>query len=219
MDTKPFEIILFGAPASGKGTQAKLLSETFRIPHISTGDLLRAVKADNSHPLSAEIGELLANGKLVSDELVSKMVADKIKRDDCAAGYILDGYPRTMEQVKALEEMSDIDYVFLIDVADEIVVERIAGRRMCKNGHSWHLKYCPPKTDGVCDACGEGLYIRDDDNEEKIRVRLKAYHDNTDPILDFYRSLGKLITIDGTQHIEEVFRSLVRELVDDLRKK
>ena len=218
-NNKPFEIILFGPPASGKGTQAKLLSQTFDIPHISTGDLLRAIKSDLSHPMSREIAELIDNGKLVSDELISKMVAGRIKQEDCAKGYILDGYPRTSEQAQFLEANSDVDYVFLIDVSDDIVIDRVSGRRMCKKGHSWHIKYSPTKVDGVCDDCGEELYQRDDDNEEKIKDRLKVYHDNTDKILSFYENKGQLIKVNGDQLIEGVFQNCIKYLVDDLRKK
>ncbi|MFA6422256.1 MAG: adenylate kinase [Candidatus Buchananbacteria bacterium] len=215
---KPFEIIMFGPPASGKGTQAKLLSETFKIPHISTGDLLRAIKLDKSNPLSQELSDLMDNGKLVSDELITKMVDGRIKEEDCKSGYILDGFPRTQDQVRALEQMSDIDYVFLVDVSDEAVIERIAGRRICKNAHTWHVKYNPTATEGICDTCGEALFIRDDDNEEKIKARLKVYHDNTDPIVELYESQGKLIQVNGEQHIEGVFQQIVQKMVDDLRK-
>lgn len=216
---KPFEILLFGPPASGKGTQAKLLAETFKIPHISTGDLLRAVKSDPTNPLSKEVAELIDNGKLVSDELISKMAAERLKQDDCQVGYILDGYPRTEEQVKFLADISGIDYVFLIDVKDEVLIERISGRRMCKNGHTFHIKYSPTKTEGVCDACGEPLFIRTDDTKEMIKERLATYHKSNDPILNYYRDQGKLIIVDGDKHIEEVFRDVIKYLVDDLRSK
>lgn len=218
-NNKPFEIILFGPPASGKGTQAKLLSQTFEIPHISTGDLLRAIKSDKSHPMSQEIADLIDNGKLVSDELISKMMLSRIKQEDCNNGYILDGYPRTQEQVEFLEANSDIDYVFLIDVEDDIVIDRVSGRRMCKNGHSWHVKYSPTKVEGVCDICGEELYQRDDDNEEKVKERLKIYHDNTDSILSFYKNKNHLIKVNGDQLIEKVFQNCIKYLVDDLRDK
>jgi adenylate kinase len=124
-NNKPFEIILFGPPASGKGTQAKLLHDTFNVPHISTGDILRAVKLDKDNPLSSEVAELIDNGKLVPDEMVSKMVSQRISQDDCKEGFILDGYPRTMEQVKFLDSVSGIDYVFLVDAEDSLVIDRI----------------------------------------------------------------------------------------------
>ena len=215
---KPFEIIMFGPPASGKGTQAELLSGTFKIPHISTGDLLRAVKADKSNPLCAEITELIDNGKLVSDELATEMVKERLKDEDCQSGYILDGYPRTKEQVDSLERSANIDYVFLIDVDDEGVIERIAGRRTCKNGHAWHVKYNPTEKEGICDTCGEPLFVREDDNEAIIKERLKTYHSYIDPIIGFYEANGKLIKINGKQHIEGVFQQIIQEMVADLRK-
>lgn len=216
---KPFEIILFGPPASGKGTQAKLLADTLSIPHISTGALLRAVKSDNSNPLSKEVSDLMDNGKLVSDEMVSKIVETRLKNDDCQFGYILDGYPRTEDQVKYLDTISGIGYVFLVDVKDEVVIDRISGRRMCKNGHTWHIKYSPTEKEGICDSCGEALYIRDDDNKEKVKERLRIYHQNHDPVLNYYQNQNKLIRIDGNQHIEGVFQDMVKYLVDDLRSK
>ena len=216
---KPFEIILFGPPASGKGTQAKLLADTFDIPHISTGHLLREVKADSTNNLAKEIADLIDNGQLVSDDLVNQMVAERIKKDDCRFGFILDGYPRTEEQVEFLEKISNIDYVFLIEIKDEVIIERISGRRTCKNGHSWHIKYSPTKNDGICDICGEELYIRDDDTEDKVKERLKIYHQNNDPILNHYINKEKMITVNGDQHIENVFHDLIKYLVDDLRKK
>lgn len=218
-NNKPFEIILFGPPASGKGTQATLLADTFSIPHISTGDLLRAVKSDASHPLSKQVSELIDNGQLVSDEMISQMVEVRIKKDDCKFGYILDGYPRTEEQVRFLDSISDIDYVFLVEVKDEVVIDRISGRRMCKNGHTWHIKYSPTEKEGICDTCQEALYTRDDDTPDKIKERLKIYHQNNDPILNYYRQKNKLISVNGNQHIEGVFQDLIKYLVDDLRSK
>ena len=218
-DNKPFEIILFGPPASGKGTQAKLLAETFDIPHISTGHLLREVKADANNHLAKEIANLIDNGQLVADDLVNQMVVDRIKKNDCQAGFILDGHPRTEEQVEFLEKISNIDYVFLIEIKDEMIIERISGRRTCKNGHSWHIKYSPTKKDGLCDICGEELYVRDDDNEEKVKERLRIYHQNHDPILNYYNQKEKLIIVNGDQHIEGVFQDLIKYLVDDLRRK
>jgi len=214
---KPFEIIMFGPPVSGKGTQAKLLSDTFAVPHISTGDLLRAIKSDPNNPFSKEIAETIDAGKLVSDEFISKIVANKLEQDECNLGYVLDGYPRTRDQVDFLEGIADVDYVFLVEVPDEVVIERISGRRMCKNGHTWHIKYSPTKEADICDACGEALYIRDDDTEARVRDRLTIYHLNNDPILDFYSKQGKLIRVNGDQHIEKVFQQIIKQMVNDLR--
>ena len=216
---KLFEIIVLGPPVSGKGTQASLISTTFEIPHISTGQILHTIKSDTNHPLSKEVAGYIDSGLLAPDELVNNLVLERIKQDDCQYGYVLDGYPRTLEQSKAIDSAADLDYVFLINVSDEIVIERISGRRVCKNGHTWHLKYSPTKTDGVCDTCGEPLFQRDDDKEEVVRVRLVTYHKNTQPIIDFYEKEGVLIKINGEQHIERVFQEAVRYLVYDLRNK
>lgn len=216
---KAFEIILLGPPASGKGTQAKLLADTFSIPHISAGYLLREMKSDSSNHLAKEIASLIDNGQLVSDDLVNQIIKNRIKKDDCHLGYVLDGYPRTEEQVNFLDSISNINYVFLIDVKDEVVIDRISGRRACKNGHTWHIKYSPTKKEGICDTCGEKLYVRDDDNEAKVKERLKIYHQHHDPILNYYEKQNKLIRINGDQHIEGVFQNLIKYLVDDLRSK
>lgn len=216
---KPFEIIVLGPPVSGKGTQAKLLADTFGIPHISTGQILHAIKTDTSNPLSSEVVEYMDQGQLVPDDLVNKLVLDRIKQDDCRFGFLLDGYPRTLAQADIIAKSSDLDYVFLIDVSDEAVVERISGRRVCRNGHAWHLKYAPSKVDDVCDTCGEALFQRDDDKESVVSGRLDIYHSNMKPILDFFESKGMLIKVDGEQHIEGVFQEMVRHLVYDLRKK
>ncbi|MBI5765746.1 nucleoside monophosphate kinase, partial [Candidatus Falkowbacteria bacterium] len=132
---------------------------------------------------------------------------------------VLDGYPRTLEQSKAIDSAADLDYVFLINVRDEVIIERISGRRVCKNGHTWHLKYSPTKAEGICDTCSEPLFQRDDDKEEVVRVRLVTYHKNTQPIIDFYEKEAVLIKINGEQHIEQVFQEAVRYLVYDLRNK
>ena len=214
---KAFEIILLGPPASGKGTQAKLLADTFSIPHISAGYLLREMKSDSSNHLAKEIASLIDNGQLVPDDLVNQIIKNRIKKDDCQLGYVLDGYPRTKEQVNFLDNISSINYVFLIDVKDEVVIDRILGRRACKNGHTWHIKYSPTRKEDICDTCGEKLYIRDDDSEIKVKERLQIYHQYNDPILNYYEKQNKLIRINGDQHIEGVFQNLIKYLVDDLR--
>lgn len=211
MDTKDksFKIIILGPPVSGKGTQAKLLSDKVGVPHISAGYILRAVKNDASNPLAKEVGELIDNGKLVPSEMINKMILDRIKEPDASTGFILDGYPRTVDQVKTINEATDIDYVFLIDVNDGVVIERLAGRRICKNNHSWHIEYAPTEKEGICDTCGEETYVRDDDQEDKVRQRLEIYHNHTDPILKIYEKKGKLIKINGVQLIADVFEELI----------
>src|SRR3989339_775925 len=219
MNNKPFEIIVLGPPVSGKGTQAEVLAKTFAVPHISTGQILHSIKDDSSHPLSARLNEFMGRGNLVADEIVNQLVAERIKKSDCGLGFVLDGYPRTADQAKFIDQSSDLDYVFLIDISDEAIIERIAGRRVCKNGHTWHLKYSPSKVENICDDCGESLFQRDDDKSEVVKNRLAIYHREMDPILDFYVKDGVLIKIDGEKHIEEVFQQIVRLMVDDLRIK
>ncbi len=219
MNDKPFEIIVLGPPVSGKGTQAKLLSETFEIPHISTGTILHGIKSDASHPRNQEVAEYMDSGKLVPSELVNQLVKDRINQEDCQIGFLLDGYPRTMEQAQVIDQAADLDYVFLIQVSDETVIERISGRRVCQNGHTWHIKFSPTKVEGVCDTCGQPLFQRDDDKADVVRQRLNVYHENMTPIITYFRDKGKLLEIDGEQNIDKVFQQMVHHLVYDLRQK
>ncbi|HQA63785.1 MAG TPA: nucleoside monophosphate kinase [bacterium] len=216
---RPFEIIVLGPPVSGKGTQAELLAKTFDIPHISTGQILHSIKDDIANPLAQKVAEFMNAGSLVPDELVNQLVADRIKKDDCVNGFILDGYPRTLSQAQAIDAAVKLDYVFLVNVSDETIIERISGRRVCKNGHVWHIKYSPPKTETVCDDCGEPLFLRDDDKSAVVKNRLEIFHQNMAPIIEFYERAGILIRIDGEKHIEEVFQQFVRHMIYDLRNK
>ncbi|MFA6594495.1 MAG: nucleoside monophosphate kinase [Candidatus Buchananbacteria bacterium] len=216
---KPFELIVLGPPVSGKGTQTELVSKTFEIPHISTGVILHAIKSDAANPLAAEVVKYMGKGQLVPTELVNRLVAERIKQDDCRLGYAMDGFPRTLEQAEFLDKNADVDYVFLINVSDVTIVERMSGRRVCKNGHTFHLKYSPPKDQAVCDTCGEPLFQRDDDREETVKSRLEVYHRETDAIVKFYQTKGLLIEIDGEKHIEEVYQQIVRKMVGDLRSR
>jgi adenylate kinase len=216
---KPFEIIVLGPPVSGKGTQTELIAKTFDIPHISTGQILHMIKSDTSNPLSAEVISYMDNGKLVPTELVNRLVADRIRQDDCKFGYAIDGFPRTLEQAQFMNINADVDYVFLIKISDATIVERMSGRRVCKNGHAWHLKYSPSKVEGICDTCGEALFQRDDDKEDVVKSRLEIYHRETDAIIKFYADKGMLIEIDGETHIEGVFQQIVKKMVVDLRSK
>ncbi|MFA5047891.1 MAG: nucleoside monophosphate kinase [Patescibacteria group bacterium] len=214
---KPLEIIVLGPPISGKGTQTEFLAQTFGIPHISTGQILADIKADKTNPLAQEVTGFIDQGKLVPSELVNKLVEERFKKPDCQRGYAMDGYPRTLEQAQYIDQKIKLDYVFLIDVSDTEIVARMSGRRVCKNGHTWHLKYSPPKVDGVCDVCGEPLSQRDDDKEEVIKGRLNIYHSEADKILDFYEVKGILIRINGEQSTEEVYREIMRKMVERLR--
>lgn len=219
LNEKPFELIFLGPPVSGKGTQTELIAKTFDIPHISTGVILHGVKSETNNPLAQEVASYMDSGQLVPSELVNRLVAERIKKDDCRFGYAMDGFPRTLEQAQFLDQTADVDRVFLINVSDATIIERMSGRRVCKNGHTWHLKYSPPKDSTLCDTCGEPLFQRNDDKEETVKSRLEVYHREMDGIIKFYEDKGLMAKIDGEQHIEEVYRQIVRALVMDLRSK
>ena len=213
------KLVLIGCPGAGKGTQAKKLSEHYGIAHISTGDLLREQMKQvyDLERLCARVAYGSANpGGLVSDEIVSAMLAERIKADDCKNGYILDGYPRNVSQAEGLDAITGpLDKVVCIDVDDNIIVDRMTGRRGCpKCGSMYHIKYNPPKQDGVCDACGEALIQRKDDNEETVKNRLKVYHETTAPVINYYDEKGLLVKINGVGDIDEIFNAVVNALED-----
>lgn len=202
-------IILLGPPGGGKGTQAKFITEKFGIPQISTGDILRdAVK--NKTELGLKAKEYMDDGKLVPDDLVIQIVEERLTKDDCKNGFILDGFPRTLVQAEALDSMlarmnKEIDYVLNIEVPEDAIVKRLTSRRICKKcGNIYNLLSNPPKIDGRCDICGGELYQRDDDKEETVRQRLKVYKADTEPLIKYYRDKGVLKTIDGSKDIEDV---------------
>lgn len=215
----PFTIIILGPPVSGKGTQARLLAQTFDIPHIAIGQMLHTIEHDAGHPLHRQIAPLVAHGRLVADEIVNDMIYQRIQQSDCAAGFALDGYPRTLAQAQWIDSHADINYVFLIRVSDDLVVERISGRRVCSEGHIWHVKYAPTKIADVCDYCGGALRQRADDQPHIAKDRLLVYHSEIDPIARWYREREILLEINGDQVIENVFQEMVRYLVRDLRRK
>jgi len=203
------KLILLGPPGAGKGTQAKLLTEKFSIPQISTGDILRAaVKAGT--PMGRKAKEFMDAGGLVPDEVVVGIVRDRLQEADCGKGFILDGFPRTVAQADALqtslEEMGKgLDRVISLAVDAEALVERLTGRRTCKQcGRGYHVTFDPPRQAGVCDACGGDLFQRDDDREETIRKRLQVYEDQTAPLISYYRQAGVLMELDGMQPIPQV---------------
>jgi adenylate kinase len=211
-------IILLGAPGAGKGTQAQFLMAKFKIPQISTGDMLRAaIKAGTE--LGKQAKAVMDAGQLVSDDLIIGLVKERIVQDDCRDGFLLDGFPRTIPQADAMKENRvDVDSVIEFDVSDEVIVERMAGRRVHSgSGRVYHLVYNPPTVEGKDDDTGDDLSIRPDDEEATVRKRLAIYHQQTKPLVDYYQveaQLGncKYLTIDGTQPVEQVSRLLLEEL-------
>ena len=209
------KIIMLGAPGAGKGTQAKRIAEKYGIPHISTGDIFRANIKEGTE-LGMKAKEFMDQGLLVPDEVTIGMLLDRIKKEDCVNGYVLDGVPRTIPQAesltKALEEMGQkIDYAVDVDVPDENIVSRMSGRRACITcGATYHVQFAPPKAEGICDKCGAELVLRDDDKPETVQKRLAVYHEQTQPLIDYYRRAGVLVSVDGTQSMDQVFESIVK---------
>ena len=202
-------IVLLGPPGAGKGTQAEKISEKYQLTHVSTGDLFRE-NIKNNTELGKKVREYTDNGLLVPDEVTIAMVEDRLKKDDCKDGALLDGFPRTIKQAEALDKMlketfgSGLTVVPCIDVDQNALVKRISGRRMCKNGHVYHVETKPSKVEGVCDVCGEPLYQRADDCEETVQTRLKAYEESTSKLIDFYADKDVLCRINGNQSIDDV---------------
>ncbi len=213
------KIIMLGAPGAGKGTQAKLIAEAYKIPHISTGDIFRA-NIKNNTELGKKAKEYMDQGLLVPDELTCDLVVDRISQDDAAKGYILDGFPRTIPQAQALTEALSkrgeaIDFALDVEVPDENIVNRMSGRRACLScGATYHLIYAAPKKDGICDKCGKELVLRDDDKEETVKKRLEVYHTQTQPLIDYYNNAGVLHELDGTKDINDIFAS-IKELLGE----
>jgi adenylate kinase len=213
--------MLFGPPGAGKGTQAERLRKDFELPYIATGDMLRSnVKEQND--LGKQAKAYMDAGDLVPDDLIVAMAADRLAQDDAQDGFILDGFPRTIEQAQALEkQLSDVGRrvtaALLIDVPDEEVIRRLSGRRMCvKSGHSYHVEFDPPKHDGVCDQDGSRLVQRDDDKPDVIENRLRVYHEKTKPLVDYYDKLGLMRRIDGTREPADV-HGHIRAVIATLR--
>lgn len=208
------KIIMLGAPGAGKGTQAKMIAEKYDVPHISTGDIFRA-NIKNGTQLGMEAKQYMDQGLLVPDELTVKILLDRVAQDDCQNGYVLDGFPRTIPQAqvldKALTELGDkIDYAIDVDVPDENIVKRMGGRRACLScGATYHIEHIPPKAEGICDKCGQELVLRDDDKPETVQNRLNVYHEQTQPLIDFYKEKGVLKTVDGTMDMKDVFAAVM----------
>ena len=206
-------IIMLGAPGAGKGTQAKLIADKYKIPHISTGDIFRANIKEGT-ALGMEAKKYMDQGQLVPDELTVKILLDRVAAEDCKNGYVLDGFPRTIPQAevldKALTELGEaVDYAINVDIPDENIIKRMGGRRACVAcGATYHLEHIPPKTEGICDRCGKELILRDDDKPETVSKRLQVYHDQTQPLIDFYARKGVLKEVDGTREMNEVFEAI-----------
>ena len=206
------KLILLGAPGAGKGTQATRLADIYQIPHISTGDIFRAnLKEETELGLKAKA--YMDQGLLVPDELTIDLVMDRLAKDDCKNGYILDGFPRTLAQAAALDERTSIDAAVDVEVPDENIVRRMAGRRVCPNcGEPYHTEYKVPLKEGICDRCGSELIIRKDDEPETVLKRLTVYHDQTAPLIGHYQQAGKLVAVDGTQSVEAVTEEITKAL-------
>lgn len=208
------KIVMLGAPGAGKGTQAAKISAKYNVPHISTGDIFRANIKEGT-PLGNKAKEYMDQGMLVPDELVLDLIVDRLEKEDAKDGYVLDGFPRTIPQAEALDaalskQGEKLDAAIDISVPDENIVNRMSGRRACVGcGATYHLVYAAPKTEGVCDVCGKDLILRDDDKPETVTKRLDVYHEQTQPLIDYYNTSGILKTIDGTIDINEVFDNIV----------
>ncbi len=208
------KIIMLGAPGAGKGTQAKKIAEKYQIPHISTGDIFRA-NIKNGTELGKKAKTYMDQGLLVPDELVVDLVVDRVGQEDCTKGYVLDGFPRTIPQAEALDKAlaelgQKMDFAVDVEVPDENIINRMSGRRACVGcGATYHLVYAPTKMENVCDNCGGELVLRDDDKPETVKKRLDVYHEQTQPLIEYYTNSGILKTVDGTADIGDVFAEIV----------
>ncbi|MCA1796096.1 MAG: adenylate kinase [Desulfuromonadaceae bacterium] len=211
-------LILLGPPGAGKGTQAQYLVEDYAIPQISTGDMLRAAVKEGT-PMGLKAKECMDSGALVPDDVVVGIVRERLQQGDCAKGFILDGFPRTVPQADALSETlqqldKGIDAAIALTVDTEALVDRLAGRRTCPVcGATYHLKYDPPREEGICTKCGAKLVLRDDDKEETVRNRMQVYAQQTQPLLDYYAQAGVLVEVDGMRSIDEV-RTAIKEALE-----
>ncbi len=207
------KIIMLGAPGAGKGTQAKMIAAKYGIPHISTGDIFRA-NIKNGTELGAKAKQYMDKGELVPDELVVDLVIDRFKEPDCANGYVLDGFPRTIPQAEALDKAltaigENVDYAINVEVPDDNIINRMGGRRACVGcGATYHVVYSPTKVEGKCDTCGGDLIIRDDDKPETVKNRLAVYHEQTQPLIDYYTKKGIIKEVDGTVDMNDVFKAI-----------
>lgn len=214
------KIVMLGAPGAGKGTQAIKIADKYDIPHISTGDIFRA-NIKGGTELGQKAKSYIDKGELVPDEVTIGMLLDRIAQDDCKNGYVLDGFPRTIPQAESLTEAlksqgDKIDFALNIDVPDEAIIKRMSGRRACpKCGATYHIVYAAPKTENICDKCGAELIIRSDDKPETVKDRLNVYHQQTEPLIAYYKAAGVLREVDGTQELPKVFEDVVAILSEN----
>ncbi|TCT14087.1 adenylate kinase [Natranaerovirga pectinivora] len=206
-------IIMLGAPGAGKGTQAKKIADKYQLPHISTGDIFRA-NIKNETEIGLKAKEYMDKGLLVPDQVVVDLVADRLLNDDCKKGYILDGFPRTTPQAIALDEaVESIDYAINIEVPDSEILNRMSGRRVCLScGATYHIESNPTKEEGTCDVCGSEVVQRDDDQEETVIKRLSVYHEQTQPLIDYYSEKGIVVNVDGTKIMDDVTEDIIKIL-------
>lgn len=211
------KIVMLGAPGAGKGTQAKMIAAKYQVPHISTGDIFRA-NIKNGTELGKKAKEYMDQGLLVPDELTVDLVIDRLSQEDCKKGYILDGFPRTIPQAEALDGAlsklgEKMDYAIDVDVPDDNIVSRMSGRRACTGcGATYHLVHNPSKKGDVCEVCGDTLILREDDKPETVQKRLAVYHDQTQPLIEYYTAQGILKSVDGTQDMQDVFAAITEIL-------
>ena len=211
------KIVMLGAPGAGKGTQAAMICDAYKIPHISTGDLFRS-NIKNGTELGKKAKAYMDKGELVPDELTIQLLMDRVSKDDCKNGYVLDGFPRTIPQADVLTDAlakigEKVDFAINVDVPDENIVNRMSGRRTCpKCGASYHIVSNPPHKEGICDVCGDQLIIRDDDKPETVQNRLNVYHEQTAPLIDYYEKQGILKQVDGAKPLDEVTESVLRAI-------
>ncbi len=208
------KIIMLGAPGAGKGTQAKMIADQYGIPHISTGDIFRANIKEQTE-LGLEAKKYMDQGALVPDELTVRILLDRVAKEDCKAGYVLDGFPRTIPQAEVLDQAvtkmnEKIDFAINVEVPDENIIKRMSGRRACLAcGATYHVEHVPPKKDGICDRCGKELVLRDDDQPETVKKRLQVYHEQTQPLIEYYQKKNILKEVDGTKDMKDVFAEIV----------
>jgi len=217
---KHLNLIILGPPGAGKGTQADLIARRYKIPHISTGDMFRDILKDEVSELAKNVREYVEKGELVPDEVVLEMVKMRLENNDTQSGFILDGFPRTLGQAVSLDGIleqidKDIHLAIYLEASFDIILERLTGRRVCLHcGANYHIKYSPPKEEGICDRCGGELYQREDDKEETIRRRLEVYSEQIEGIIDFYDKKGCLFKVSGDLNADDVFKLVAAQLVE-----